>query len=76
MGQRIEHPPAARKIMGSIPIGDTVFSLSHARVVLIISSFILLIELKIHHNFIYLLRLIMLVIYMYLSDISLNIGGQ
>ena len=35
----IECPPGVREVMGSIPVGDSDFSLSHARVMLYTSSF-------------------------------------
>ena len=41
VAQWIECPPGVRKVMGSIPVGQ-IFSLSHARVMLIISLFTLL----------------------------------
>ena len=34
-------PPGVREVMGSIPVGDSDFSLSHARVMLNISYFII-----------------------------------
>ena len=37
LAQWIEHRPGVREVMGSIPVGD--FSLSHALVMLNISSF-------------------------------------
>ena len=34
-----DKPPDVREVMGSIPVGNSDFSLSHARVMLNISSF-------------------------------------
>ena len=39
VAQWIERPPCVREVMGSIPVGDSDISLSHARVMLINSSF-------------------------------------
>ena len=47
--QWIERPPGVREVMGSIPVGDQNFSLSHARVMLSNSPSHFITELKIHH---------------------------
>ena len=39
LAQWIERPPSVRKVIGSIPVGDQIFSLSHSRVMLISSLF-------------------------------------
>ena len=40
IAQWLERPTGVRKVMGSIPIGDSDFSLSHARHMLNIPSFL------------------------------------
>ena len=49
VAQWIERPPGVWEVIGSIPVGDSNFSLFHARDMLIISSLHLLTELKIYH---------------------------
>ena len=54
-------PPGVQEVMGSIPVGDSDFSLSHARVILNISSFTSNYRAQnspssfTYHNFVYLL---------------------
>ena len=40
VAQWLERPTGVRKVMGSIPVGDSAFSLSHARDMLNIPSFL------------------------------------
>ena len=49
VAQWIERPPGFREVMGSIRVGDSDFSLSHARVMQINSPFTFTTEHKIHH---------------------------
>ena len=46
--QWIDRPPGDREVMGSIPVGDSDFSLSHARVMEINPPFTYINEHKIH----------------------------
>ena len=41
VAQWLERPTGVRKVMGSFPVGDSDFSLSHARDMLIIPSFLM-----------------------------------
>ena len=41
VAQWLERPTGVRKVMGSIPVGDSDFSLSHARDMLNIPSFLI-----------------------------------
>ena len=41
LAQWLERPTGVRKVMGSFPVGDSDFSLSHAREMLIIPSFLM-----------------------------------
>ena len=49
VAQWLEHPTDVRKVIGSIPVGDSDFSLFRTRDMLI-TSFLKLSQLSTHHN--------------------------
>ena len=49
IAQWIERPTSVQEVMGSTPVGDSDFSLSHACVMKINSSFTFITKHKIHH---------------------------